>query len=267
MELNNFENFLREKELSENTIASYMTSMKQFFSIFGEISKKNGLEWKRGLVERGLKPKTVNIRINAFNSYCEMAGTAECKVKRMKVHQATAISNVISEEQYQSLLTGLLADNNLMWYWGVKLLATTGARISEATRIKKADFSRGYAELWTKGKIRRIYIPQKFREESSVYYSEMEEGDYLLQNRFGVQITKEGVRARLQDFAEKYGIDKNVMHPHSFRHFFAIEFLKKNQNLSLLADVMGHSSVSTTAIYTRMTQEQQNEAVNKAVSW
>lgn len=57
------------------------------------------------------------------------------------------------------------------------------------------------------------------------------------------------------------------MYPHSFRHFFAIEFLKRNSNIALLADLLGHQSVSVTQIYLRMSQEQQKDAIDKAVNW
>ena len=130
-----------------------------------------------------------------------------------------------------------------------------------------SDLDRGFAELLTKGKMRRVYIPESFRIEAKTHYAELDSKDYLVQNKAGGQITARGVSERLRIFSDKYGIDKKVMHPHSFRHLFAIEFLKRNGNLSLLSDVMGHSSVSTTAIYTRMTKEQQISAVDKTVNW
>lgn len=58
-----------------------------------------------------------------------------------------------------------------------------------------------------------------------------------------------------------------MMHPHAFRHLFAIEFLKKNSNIALLADLMGHESVDTTAIYLRMSASEQAEQFNRAVDW
>lgn len=265
--LNEFAAYLEEKELSKNTISSYTTSMKQFFESHSKVSKRDALAWKRELQERGLSPKTINIRLNAYNTYCAMLGNDADTIKTMRVHQASTVSNVISEADYKRLLSGLAEDKNWRWYFGVKLLAMTGARVSEYIRLKKADFDRGYAEMWTKGKIRRIYIPDSFRKEATEHYSQLESGDYLIQNRCGGQITSRGVSGVLQKFAVRYGIGKKVMHPHSFRHLFAIEFLQRNSNLSLLADVMGHSSVSTTAIYTRMTQEQQISAVNNVVNW
>lgn len=265
--LNQFCDYLVDRELSENTIKAYTTSTREFLQIYGQVTKSNGIQWKKKLLEQGKAPKTVNVRLNAYNSLCEMLGRPDAKCKAIKVHQATAIANVISESDYKKLLRKLSEDGNWSWYYNIKLLATTGARISECLLLKKKDFDCGYAELWTKGKFRRIYIPQKFREESLAYYSDYEPDDYLIQNRFGRQMSTRGFATMLQRFSEKYAIDPKCMHPHSFRHLFAIEFLERNKNLSLLADLMGHSSVATTAIYTRMTKEKQREAIDNAVNW
>lgn len=266
-QIESFREHLEDKELSDNTVRAYITAMEQFFSSFVEISKKNGLDWKRELQEKGLKAKSINIKLNAFNSFCGMVHDDGSKVKTMRVHQATAVSNVISEQDYKKLLDGLKNDGNMRWYYNIKLLASTGTRVSEYVRLKKTDFSRGYAEMWTKGKIRRIYIPKSFLNEADGYYSSFEPDDFLAVGRDGGQITTRGVSQMLMTFAARYGIDKKVMHPHSFRHMFAIQFLRRNNNISLLADVLGHSSVSTTAIYTRMTKEQQQDAVNKTINW
>lgn len=266
-QIESFREYLEDKELSDNTIRAYITAMEQFFSLFVEISKKNGLDWKRELQEKGLKAKSINIKLNAFNSFCGMVHEDGSKVKTMRVHQATVVSNVISEQDYKKLLDGLKNDGNMRWYYNIKLLASTGCRVSEYVRLKKTDFSRGYAEMWTKGKIRRIYIPKSFLDEADGYYSSFEPDDFLAVGRDGGQITTRGVSQMLMTFAARYGIDKKVMHPHSFRHMFAIQFLRRNNNISLLADVLGHSSVSTTAIYTRMTKEQQQDAVNKTINW
>lgn len=265
--LTRFDEFLRERELAENTITAYTASVREFFLTHGEVTKQAGLLWKHELQEQGKRPKTVNVRINAYNSLCEMLGREDCKCKTLKVHQATAVSNVISAEDYEKLLLCLEEDKNQKWFYAVKLLATTGARVSEYVRLRKKDFDRGYAELWTKGKIRRIYIPKRFRDEAAAYYAELQPEDFLIQNRKGEQITERGVAQMLLRFSTRYGIDPKVMHPHSFRHLFAMEFLSRNSNLSLLADLMGHSSIATTAIYTRMTREQQQSAIDETVSW
>lgn len=57
------------------------------------------------------------------------------------------------------------------------------------------------------------------------------------------------------------------MHPHSFRHRFAINFLQGNKDIALLADLMGHSGVNTTMIYLRLSKEEQRRAIDDSVRW
>ncbi len=262
-----FESYLIEQELSANTREAYLFSMQCFFERYDEATKTNALLWKKDLQDAGLKPKSVNIRLNGYNKFVTMEGRDREKIKTLRVHSATAISNVISDSDYMKLCQGLKKDGNLRWYYTIRLMASTGVRVSELIRLKKSDFDRGYAEMWTKGKIRRIYIPDSFRQEAKEYYKTLDSDDYLVRSRNGGEITTRGIAAMLQNLAKRYSIDKEVMHPHSFRHLFAVEFLKRNNNLSLLADIMGHSSVATTAIYTRLTREQQIDAVNRTINW
>jgi site-specific recombinase XerD len=67
--------------------------------------------------------------------------------------------------------------------------------------------------------------------------------------------------------AKQYGIDAAVMHPHSFRHLFGKTFLEKTQDITLLADLMGHESIDTTRIYTRKSATEQREIVDRVVTW
>jgi DNA polymerase-3 subunit alpha (Gram-positive type) len=65
----------------------------------------------------------------------------------------------------------------------------------------------------------------------------------------------------------KYGLDKKVVYPHSFRHRYAKNFLEKYNDIALLADLMGHESIETTRIYLRKTASEQQEIVDKIVTW
>ena len=84
--LNQYEDFLRERELAENTIDAYTMSVRDFFSAHTEVTKQAGLAWKRELLEQGKKPQTVNVRLNAYNSLCEMLGMEGSKCKTIKIH-------------------------------------------------------------------------------------------------------------------------------------------------------------------------------------
>ena len=72
---------------------------------------------------------------------------------------------------------------------------------------------------------------------------------------------------QLKRMAEKYGIDPALVHPHAFRHLFARNFIDKVGDVSLLADLLGHSSIETTRIYLRRTGEEQKAIVERAVDW
>lgn len=262
--LDEYEAWLIENELSDNTIYSYMHSVQRFFDEYPELTQMNAVRWKKSLLESGLSPKTVNLKLNALRSYCEFSGT-NIKIKSIKLQKQFAVENVISKEQYHGLLDGLAKDKNWRWYWYIRLMAGTGARASELIRLRKSDLDRGFAEMQTKGKIRQIFIPNSLRE--SDFWKDAAPDSFLMQNLTGGAITTRGLDSDLKLLAKRYGIDKTVMHAHSFRHFFAISFLAETGNLSLLSDVLGHSNIGTTAIYTRMSSKQQAKIVDEAVSW
>lgn len=264
-QLEAFREYLMENEKSENTIACYLDALRIFNNLYAECNKKNMLDFKRYQLEKW-KPKTVHNRIVAMNQYCKFIGHPEYCVKQVKIHSSSSVENVISHEEYEKLLSGLKSDGNERGYWLITFLAKTGARASEFVRLTKDGLEKGYCEMWTKGKIRRIYIPKSLAEESKQYFANVE-GELLFPSRYGKQMTTRGLSQLIKIWAEKYGIREEVAHPHSFRHLYALEFLKKNPNISLLADLMGHSNVSTTSIYLKLSKEEQMKQFNEASSW
>ena len=80
-------------------------------------------------------------------------------------------------------------------------------------------------------------------------------------------MTPRGVYQQTKKYGRRYGIREEVLHPHSFRHMFAVQFLEKNKNLALLADLMGHENINTTAIYLRLSAEEQKKQIDKTVNW
>ena len=267
IDIKEFELYLWEKELSENTITSYRIHLTDYSSKYDDITKTNLIEWKKGLADR-LCPKSINHYITAMNEYLKFIGRSDLALRKIKIQQRTTVENVISLAEFKRLLDGLKKDGNMRWYYICLFLGKTGARVSELIKLRYGDLKRGYAEMPTKGKIRRIYFCDSLRtDEIMRYYSDRKDGDYLIQNRFGEQITERGVAQQLLNFSEKYGINKKVMHPHSFRHFFAIEFLKRDKDITLLADLMGHSSINTTQIYLRLSQDEQQARLNRVMNF
>lgn len=264
-QLEAFREYMIENERSENTIDNYMSSIKIFFKKYGEVTKKNMIDFKQWQLS-SWKPATADNRAIAMNQFCKFIGKPECCVKKIKIQKDVSLENVITLEQYHKMLDGLKNDGNERGYWMIKYLAKTGARISEFVQLPKSALDKGYFELWTKGKIRRIYIPKPLVEESREYF-ESQKGELLFPNRYGNQISKGGVAQRIIRWADKYGIPREVAYPHSFRHLYAIEFLKHNQNIALLSNLMGHSSVNTTSIYLQLSKEEQMKQFNEASNW
>lgn len=252
-------------ERSENTINSYICSVNMFFRKYQEVNRGNMLDFKKWLLESG-KPKTAHNRIVAMNQYCIFLDHPEYCVKGIKIHNSSSLENVVTEEEYHKLLDGLKTDGNEKGYFMIKFLAKTGARVSEFIKLTKDSLETGYCEMWTKGKIRRIYIPKALIGESRGYF-EKQESEYLFPNSRGGQMTARGVSQNIKNWAKKYGVREEAAHPHSFRHLYAIEFLKRNPNIALLADLMGHASVNTTSIYLKLSKEEQMRQFNEASDW
>lgn len=265
---NNFSQELKKEGLSESTISSYVLTIKQFYLIFDEITATNLLTYKGYLIEN-YKAKSINLKIQAINRYLDYKKKSNLKLKFVKIQKKTYLENVISYADYLFFITKLHEDNNLMWYFIVRFLGATGARVSELIKFKVEHINVGYVDLYCKGgKIRRIYIPSSLRNETQNWLSSLHKtSGYLFVNRNGNQITTRGLAHQLKENAKKYNLDLNKIYPHSFRHMYAKKFLERNQDIALLADLMGHESIETTRIYLRRTSEEQQRIVDEVIDW
>lgn len=266
--LDEFEKHLRRENLSENTISAYTLTIRMYYQQSGEITKQNLLAFKGYLMET-YKPKTVNLRIQAINNFLEFIKKDKLRLSPVRIQQKNFLENVISDADYKFLKNSLKRDGNREWYFVVRYLAATGARVSELIQIKVEHVMDGYFDVYSKGgKLRRLYIPVKLKKETERWLQERgRTSGYLFLNRFGQRITARGISQQLKKYAQKYGLNVKVVYPHSFRHRFAKNFLEKYNDISLLADLMGHESIETTRIYLRKTSSEQQEIVDKVVTW
>lgn len=267
-QLQEFEQSLKRSNLSGNTITSYMWTVTWYQEHYDGITAGNLMAYKGYLVEH-YRPKTVNLRIQGINKFLCFIGQEKLQLKAVKIQQKNFLENVISNADYQFLKKKLKADGNMEWYFVVWYLAATGARVSELIQIKIEHVTAGYFDLYTKGgKLRRLYIPKKLRDETITWLeAQKRTSGYLFLNRYGERITTRGVSQQLKNYAKKYGLDTKVVYPHSFRHRYAKNFLEKYNDIALLADLMGHESIETTRIYLRRTASEQQALVDKIVTW
>ena len=263
-----FESHLRKKNLSDNTLTSYLWTVDYYLAHYEDTGQENLLAYKGYLMEH-FKPKTVNLRIQAINSFLGFLGEEKSVLRFIKVQQKNFLENVISNADYTFLKNSLKKDGNMEWYFVVWYLAATGARVSELVQIKIEHVQSGYLDLYAKGgKLRRLYIPKKLKTETVEWLETVHRySGFLFLNRFGDRISTRGISQQLKNYADKYGVDKKVVYPHSFRHRFAKNFLDKYNDIALLADLMGHESIETTRIYLRRTASEQQALVDKIVTW
>lgn len=263
-----FKEYLIHSNMAKNTVAAYIYAVNDFNSRYKELTKKNLLLYKAYLIET-FKPKTVNLRIQALNKYLDYLHKPRLRLKSVKVQQRTYLENVISNADYTFMKNKLRKEDNLEWYFVVRFLAATGARVSELIQIKVEHVRVGYYDIYTKGgKVRRLFIPKILRDEAQAWLNANNtESGYLFLNRFGERITPRGIAQQLKRFAIKYGLNPKVVYPHSFRHRYAKNFLEKFNDISLLADLMGHESIETTRIYLRRTASEQQAIVDKIITW
>ena len=142
MDLQNFETALRNGNMAENTIKAYLYALREFFTRHKELSKRNLLIYKTYLIET-FKPKTVNLRIQAVNKYLDFINKPKMRLKSVKVQQRNYLENVISNADYIFLKKKLKKEGNPAWYFVVRFLAATGARISELIQIKVEHVAAG----------------------------------------------------------------------------------------------------------------------------
>lgn len=268
--IEDFEKHLILKQKSPNTTNGYIFTLKQYFLKFGsKITQKKLQDYKTFLLENH-KAKTVSNRIVAINEFLKFIGKRDWALEQVKYQKRTFLENVISNADYEYLKSTLKKEGKTFWYFVVRFLGATGARISEFVEFKVEHIKMGYLDIYGKGnKLRRIYIPKLLQEEALDYFVNQKgyESGFLWLNRFGERLTPRGIAGQLKVFAKNYGIRKEVVYPHSFRHRFAKNFIEKYNDIALLADLMGHENIETTRIYLRKTADEQKELVDKLVIW
>ena len=167
-ELELFKEFLKKRGASKNTIDSYLSTVRLYFSRLSKIDLISLHQFRIYLIDQ-FRANTVNTRIFGMNQYLLFLKTQELlpeelqnfKLSSIKHQQKPFLDNVITKRDYERLKKGLKNDGNMFWYFVVRFLAATGARISELIQIKVEHIRIGCMDLYSKGgKLRRIYFPE-----------------------------------------------------------------------------------------------------------
>lgn len=263
-----FEHYLRVQNLSENTIRSYCFAVRQYFRMYPELTCSNLQLYKLYLLEH-YKPGTVNLRIHALNCFLHYLEWPESPIMQVRIQQKAFLNQIISEGDYEYLKTRLLEDEQYLYYFLIRFMAATGARVGEVVQFTAEDVRNGFKDIYSKdNKIRRIYVPASLQKDTLQWLQKIERlsGDIFL-NPSGNRISPGGIRRQLKTFAARYNLDEKVMYPHSFRHRFAKNFIENCSDITLLSNLLGHESIETTRIYLRRSSSEQKAIINQIVDW
>lgn len=266
-----------------------------YFSAMGTLSEENVKLYGQASLDNGLASTTINSRLTALKTYIRFLADKynapdlkRFKIKLYEIHKKQYIENVISRADFEFLINQAKEDlNHPNVYLGIKIMGTTGLRRVELYQVKVEHIKHGYVDVIGKGnKQRRIYFPKKARVEILEYLSRLNvDSGYVIRRwqdpeypYYNANTRDQGVydeikkmdrmlSHQLEQAGIRYGIPQELMHAHGFRHFFAKEFLKHRLDISLLADLLGHSSLEVTRIYLKMTSREQADVVDEVVDW
>lgn len=252
--VNRFKLYLYEEEKSDNTIEKYMRDIRFFREWLAgrEIDKSTVLEYKKVLCEK-YAPKSVNSMLSSINAFFLFMGWHELKVKTLKIQRRIFANKdkELAKAEYERLLTVAKDRENERLYYLMQTIASTGLRVSEIKYVTCDAVKSGQALINCKGKIRQIFLPKKLCKMLKDYIkSQGIKSGSVFVSKSGRPLDRSNIWKMLKDLCETAGVSKDKVFPHNFRHLFARTFYSLQKDIVRLADVLGHSSVETTRIYT-----------------
>ncbi len=278
------------KNLSEKTITAYTSDLNDFnsFVINHELSNKSILQYIQELtITRRLKDTTINrklIVLKMFFEYLHSKNYIESNYfssHQFKFKKEKRLPKTLAIKETSKLLSCVTeqyinANSNFeKWKTSrnlalIDILISTGIRIAEASNITINDIIGSERVILIHGKGRKqrlIYIscPETWNNITSwikIRKTRSTNTDMLFVNRYGKPISIHGIEYIYNSLKIQSGININST-PHYLRHTFATNLLANGADLRSVQEILGHSSVSTTEIYTEVTTKRKKQVLNK----
>ena len=133
----------------------------------------------------------------------------------------------------------------------IQTICATGIRVSELRFITVESVQNGRVEISSKGKRRMVFLPDKLRQLLRNYVRKQKKtAGVVFTTRTGRPLDRSNIWRDMKGLCERAGVAPEKVFPHNLRHLFARTFYSLERDLSRLADILGHSSIVTTRIYT-----------------
>lgn len=251
-----------EDEKSEATISKYLRDLKAFMEWMGEetsVCKETVIRYKEYLT-RKYAVTSVNSMLAAVNSFFKRMEWYDCLVKALKVQREAFRKHdrELSKKEYLRLLDAARKNGNERLYLVMESICSTGIRISELKFITVESLSSAQVRVSLKGKTRTVLMPAKLCRKLRRYATaqKIKTGSIFI-TKSGSPLDRSNVLHDMKKLCSDAGVDRAKVFPHNLRHLFACTYYRVNKDLSHLADMLGHSNINTTRVYTQVSGEEQ----------
>lgn len=247
--------YLREMERSESTIKSYNRELLslQLYLDDNPITKDKLLAYKN-MITSQYTPSTCNVTIAALNSFFRFCGRTDLFLKPLKIQKNIyeSTDKELTKKEYDKLIRVATINGQERLSLILQTICSTGIRVSELQYITLESLKAGQAHVNNKGKIRVVFIPKSLIAllKKYVINHSIDSGPIFI-TRNGKPLDRSNIWSAMKRLCVLAGINPKKVYPHNLRHLFARTYYSQNKDISRLADILGHSNIDTTRIYTR----------------
>ncbi|RLF93081.1 recombinase XerC [Thermococci archaeon] len=264
------EDFVMDMSLmgySENTIKNYKNTVENFFKYINKEYKKVKDEDIKKYMFNLQKEKNLSLKslyrhlsaIKCFYSTKKMKTADSIKLPKISKNLPVFLN-------YGEIKALLNSSENLRDRVIMQLLYATGLRVSELCNlnIKDIEEDKIFVHLGKGAKDRVVFIDENTRKLVNKYIkTRKKNGEALIINKDGERISQRSIQSIIKKYAKKAKINKKIT-PHTLRHTFATHLLQNDADIVVIKDLLGHSNLSTTQIYTHVTNKYKEEVYKKS---
>lgn len=263
-----FQQELIDEEKSEATRKKYIRDVCAFLCHVGEsatVNKEKVMKYKQYIQEQ-YEVTSVNSMLVSINRFFKFMSWYDCTVKSLRVQKEAFRSHEreLTKAEYYRLLEAAKGRGKERLYLLMQTVCSTGIRIGELRFITVEAVRAGKARVRLKGKSRTVLLSSRLCRLLERYAREREiwTGSIFV-TRYGNPLDRSNVLHEMKKLCRETGIDQRKVFPHNLRHLFACTFYHMQKDLSHLADLLGHSSVNTTRIYTQISGSEQMKQIER----
>lgn len=262
-----FREYLMDEEKAPATIDKYIRDIRAFtvWLSDSELNKKKVVEYKTCLTDY-YAPASVNSMLSSINNFFEYNGWYQLKLKSLKIQRQifAGKNKELTKQEYKRLLKTAEKQNNQKLNLIMQTICSCGLRVSELSYITIDALRRKRAIIKNKGKLRQVLLPDKLCRALLGYAKarHITEGTIFI-TKGGKPVDRSNIWKMMKKLCEDAGVMKEKVFPHNLRHLFAREHYGIEKDIVRLADILGHSSINTTRIYTMESIEKNRDRLQK----